>query len=163
MKAMKDPPKQKHAKRPRKEPIPPPTEAERLVRARQEFSKATIFVAEAEMLAARRDTPNACAHAAYYAMNHCASAAILASGGTGKTKSSPQSHKDTILHFVVLVNGESEELRDCGKALNGAFNAREIADYGMDRSISADDAAQVASDAARFIRACRERWNLDKL
>ncbi|MCX5511932.1 hypothetical protein C3941_07650 [Kaistia algarum] len=163
MKAMKDPPKKKHANRPRKEPLSPLSDAERLVRARQEFGKATVFVTEAEKLAVRRDTPNACAHAAYYAMNHCALAAVLASGGIGRINSAPQNHRDTIFHFAALVEGESEELRECGKALNGAFSAREIADYGMDASISADDAAQVASDATRFIRACRERWSLDKL
>jgi uncharacterized protein (UPF0332 family) len=161
MKRMTDPPIQKHTSRPRKLPSPPLSDTERRTRARAEFQKAVVLLAEAEKLGAWRGAPNACAHTAYYAMHHCAAAVILATGGVGKTRSSPANHQDVIRHFANLVEGESEDLIACGRALNRAFNARETADYGLTNVLTPNDAVLTANDATAFVRHCRERWGLD--
>jgi hypothetical protein len=77
-------PKKKHANRPRAAPVVPLSELERGIKAQQEFEKAMIHLIEAERIAKWGSAPNACVHSAYYAMHHCASAAILAAGGVGK-------------------------------------------------------------------------------
>jgi uncharacterized protein (UPF0332 family) len=92
---------------------------------------------------------------------HCAAAVILVTGGVGKSRSSPANHQDVIRHFATLVEGESEDLNACGKALNRAFNARETADYGLANVAAPDDAVLTANDATAFVRHCRERRGLD--
>src|SRR3982074_146006 len=85
------PPKQKHVTKPRPAAVAPLSDSDRSIKARAEFEKAMIHLIEAERLAEWGNAPNACIHSAYYAMHHCASAAILAAGGVGKRRDVPKS------------------------------------------------------------------------
>lgn len=157
---MKYPPKKKHSNKPRSVPIIPLSEPQRLSLAQQEFDKALIHLAEAERIVDWGGAPNACVHSAYYAMEHCAAAAILATGGVGKRKDSPKSHEHIIEHFGKLVDGEPDPLGECGKMLSRARTDRMTADYGLIESVSNDDAAETTSDARKFVDACMTKWKL---
>jgi uncharacterized protein (UPF0332 family) len=74
----------------------PLSDTERAIKAKQEFEKAMIHLTEAEDIAEWGGAPNACVHSAYYAMYHCATAALLAAGGVGKRRDVPQSHEHVI-------------------------------------------------------------------
>jgi uncharacterized protein (UPF0332 family) len=89
------------------------------VKARQEFQKAVTHLEEAERLAQWGGAPNACVHSAYYAMHHCAAAAILASGGVGKRKDVPQSHEHVIQHFGGFLGESGKVLSRGAKRQNG--------------------------------------------
>jgi uncharacterized protein (UPF0332 family) len=153
------PPKKKHANRPRPEPVAPISDSDRSVKARQEFQKAVTHLEEAERLAQWGGAPNACVHSAYYAMHHCAAAAILASGGVGKRKDVPQSHEHVIQHFGNLIASEPGFLGESGKVLSRARSDRMVADYNLIRGATAEEAAATVRDARRFVDACKGRWN----
>jgi uncharacterized protein (UPF0332 family) len=154
----KHPPKQKHSSKPRRPPVVPLSDVERTVKAQQEFEKAMIHLIEAERLAAWGHAPNACAHSAYYAMHHCAAAAILTAGGVGKRGDVPQSHEHVIEHFGRLVASESGDLGESGMLLSRARTDRMVADYDLVRGIAQDEAAALAADARKFVDACRTKW-----
>ena len=158
--AKKHPPKKKHPKRPRPEPIVPLTDEEREHYAKSEFAKASMHLEEAEAQTKARIAPNACAHSAYYAMYHCAAASILAAGGVGKRKDFPASHTHVIEHFARLVVGEGGALAECGPLLSRAQTDRDVADYDLAREVSLKDAAALAADARRFLEACNTKWKL---
>src|SRR5438105_4927311 len=122
----KHPPKKKHTNRPRPAPVEPMSDFDRGIKAQQELEKAMIHLIEAERLAEWRSAPNACVHSAYYAMHHCASAAILAAGGVGKRRDIPQSHEHVIEHFGNLVATESGYLGQSGIALSRARTDRMV-------------------------------------
>lgn len=153
------PPKKKHAKRPRHDPIAPLSELDRNLKAAAEFQKSLVFLEEVERLAAWGEAPNACTHAAYYAMYHCASAAILASGGTGKKLDVPPSHEHVLQHFSRLVAGEPGELGRSALLLGRARTDRMVADYNLAQGATREEAGESAKDAGIFIKACRERWS----
>jgi hypothetical protein len=90
------PQKKKRANRPRRDAIVLLSELDRKIKAQQEFGKAMIHLIEAERMAEWGNAPNTCAHSAYYAMHHCAAAAILAAGGVGKRRDAPQSHEHIV-------------------------------------------------------------------
>ena len=154
----KHPPKRKHKNRPRPPPVIPLSDEERSIKAKQEFEKALLHLAEAEKLARWGEAPNACAHSAYYAMHHCACAAILAAGGVGKYSDVPKSHEHVIEHYGRLTAGEHGYLGESGKALSRARTDRDIADYGLGHTISAVDAAATTADARAFVDACAAKW-----
>jgi uncharacterized protein (UPF0332 family) len=157
---MTDPPKKKHVNRPRPAPVLPWTDAERAESAALEFAKATRHLNEAERIIKRRDVPLACVHLAYYAMHHCARAVILVSGGAGKLKNAPDSHRHVLEHFDRLTSGEIGDLGKAGATLSRAMGLREAADYGLDRDPSAADADEAVAEARVFMDACAKRWNL---
>lgn len=154
-----DPPKKKHPKRPRLETVKPWTDAERTERAAYEFQKALKFLTEVDKILPLRTVPNACVHSAYYAMYHCACAAILAAGGVGKLRNFPESHKHVLEHFAKLTANETGALAGAGAALNRVMGLREIGDYGVNRDPSHADAEIAVQEAHNFINACREKWN----
>ena len=154
------PHKKKHPKKPRPEPVVPLSEAERVTKCRQEFQKALMHLAEAERIASVEGAPNACVHSAYYAMHHCAAAAILAAGGVGKRGDVPQSHEHVIQHYGNLIASEQGFLGQSGMVLSRARTDRMVADYDLSRGVTNSEAAQTVSDARKFIDACRTRWNL---
>lgn len=155
----KHPPKKKHSNRPRPEPVTPLTELQRWSSAIQEFAKAEMHLQEAEAIAKAGIAPNAYAHSAYYSMHHCAAAAILASGGVGKRKSSPGSHTHVIEHFGLLVEGESGTLGETGRMLSRAQTDREVADYGLVSGMTQRSAAELTDSARTFLEACNNKWN----
>jgi uncharacterized protein (UPF0332 family) len=132
------PPKTKHANRPRRQPIVPLSDVERGMKARQEFEKALIHLKEAELMAAWGQAPNACVHSAYYAMHHCATAAILVGGGVGRRRDAPQSHEHIIQHYGKLIASEPGYLGGSGMVLGRARTDRMVADYNS----SAESAKQ---------------------
>lgn len=112
---MADPPKKKHFKRPREEVIRLSRD-EQVAKAAAEFAKAERKLADAELLAGRGDTPEPCAHAAYYAMYHAACAAILLAGGSTKRGDVPDNHRDVLLAFGRLVKPVSGAAQRDGRA-----------------------------------------------
>ena len=105
-------------------------------------------------------SPNACAHAAYYAMHHCACAAILIAGGVGKYRDVPKSHEHAIEHYGVLTASEGGLLGESGKALSRARTDRTIADYDLGQTVSTAEASAMTADAKRLVEACARRWRL---
>src|SRR2546430_9436904 len=127
--AKKHPPKKKHPNKPRPPAIVPISDIDRSVKAQQEFEKAMTHLIEAERLAEWGRAPNACIHSAYFAMHHCASAAILAAGGVGKHRDAPKSHEHVIEHYGKLVAAEAGDLGQSGMILSRARTDRMVADY----------------------------------
>jgi uncharacterized protein (UPF0332 family) len=156
-----DPPKKKRANKPRPNPIKLLSEDDRARLAQAEFNLAMIHLGEAEKLAAWSKAPNACVHAAYYAMHHCARAAILKSGGVGKRRDVPNSHEHVIEHYGNLVEGETNYLGQSARELNKARSERVKADYGIVvGGATREDAAYTAGEARRFVEACARKWML---
>jgi uncharacterized protein (UPF0332 family) len=154
----KHPPKKKHPNRPRSEPVIPLTDDARQALAAKEFRKAEMHLSEAEALSKIAVAPNACAHAAYYAMYHCAAAYILAAGGVGKRKDFPASHTHVIEHFGKLTVNEGGALADAGPMLSRAQTDRDVADYDLIETIAQKDAAETAAEARKFLDACDAKW-----
>jgi uncharacterized protein (UPF0332 family) len=155
----KHPPKKKHTKKPRPEPVIPMSDGDREVKARQEFQKAAVHLAEAVRLAQWGEAPNACVHSAYYAMHHCAAAVILTTGGVGKRKDVPQSHEHVIEHYGNLVASEPGFLAQSGMLLSRARTDRMVADYNLVRSVTKAEAEATVKDAQKFVAACKAKWN----
>ncbi len=155
------PTKKKHPRRPREVPVLPLSEGERRERAQLEYRKANLHLAEAEALVEMAAAPNACAHAAYYAMHHGACAALLLAGGVGKRKDVPKSHEHVLEHFTSLVLNETGPLARTGLMLNRARGERVIADYDLGADIAIVEAAAVTKDARVFLEACRARGSTD--
>jgi uncharacterized protein (UPF0332 family) len=155
--------KKKQANRPRPAPVVPLSDLDRQIKSQQEFEKAMIHLIEAERMAEWGHAPNASVHSAYYAMNHCATAAILAAGGVGKRRDAPQSHEHVIQHFGTLIASEPDYLGTSGMVLSRARTDRMVADYDLVRGVSARDATETVKDARQFIEACRVRWGFDRV
>ena len=155
----KHPPKKKHVNKPRPAAVVPLSDSDRSIKAQQEFEKAMIHLIEAERLAAWANAPNACIHSAYYAMHHCASAAILAAGGVGKRRDVPKSHEHVIEHYGKLVEAEIGNLGQSGRVLSRARTDRMAADYDLVRGGNNTDAAATTAEARAFIDACKSKWN----
>jgi uncharacterized protein (UPF0332 family) len=157
--AKSHPPKKKHANKPRPAAVVPLSDSERSIKAQQEFEKAMIHLIEAERLAEWGAAPNACVHSAYYAMHHCASAAILAAGGVGKRRDVPKSHEHVIEHYGKLVATEPGNLGLSGMVLSRARTDRMAADYDLVRGAKNSDAAATTAQARAFIDACKSKWS----
>jgi uncharacterized protein (UPF0332 family) len=117
-----------------------------------------IHLIEAERIAAWGNAPNACVHSAYYAMHHCAAAAILAAGGVGKRRDAPQSHEHIIQHYGNLIASEPGYLGQSGMVLGRARTDRMVADYNLIRGITDTEAAATVMDARQFVDACKTKW-----
>ena len=152
------PPRKRHANRPRPAPVVPLSDLERAIKAQQEFEKAMIHLIEAERIAQWGGAPNACVHSAYYAMHHCAAAAILAAGGVGKRGDVPQSHEHVIQHYGNLVADEPGFLGQSGMVLSRARTDRMVADYDLVRGVTNLDATAIVKDAREFVDACKIKW-----
>jgi uncharacterized protein (UPF0332 family) len=157
--AKKHPPKKKHVNRPRPAVVLPISDRDRSIKAQGEFEKAMIHLEEAEKLAAWGGAPNACVHSAYYAMYHCAAAAILASGGVGKHRDVPKSHEHVIEHYGKLVASEAGDLGQSGMVLNRARADRMVADYDLIRGATQKDAELTTAEARKLVDACRGKWS----
>jgi uncharacterized protein (UPF0332 family) len=155
----KHPPKKKHAKKPRPDPVVEMSARDREIKAKQEFQKAKVHLEEAVRLARWGEAPNACVHSAYYAMHHCAAAAILASGGVGKRKDVPQSHEHVIQHYGNLVASEPGILGRSGMLLSRARTDRMVADYNLVQNVTNEAAEATVKDAQEFVKACQAKWN----
>jgi len=147
------PPKKKHKNKPRSEPAAPWSDEQRSTEAWLSFERAMLHLGEAEQMATWGKAPNACIHAAYYAMYHCAIAAILASGGVGRRRNYPLSHEHIIEHYSKLVSGEPGDLGQTGVLINRARSERVTVDYGAISGAEVNDAADTTADAKRFIEA----------
>ena len=156
--AKKHPPKKKHINKPRPAAVVPLSDGERSIKAQEEFEKAMIHLIEAERLAKWGDAPNACIHSAYYAMYHCASAAILAAGGVGKRRDVPKSHEHVIEHYGKLVAAEPGNIGQSGMVLSRARTDRMVADYDLVRGVNKSDAVATTADARAFINSCKSKW-----
>ncbi len=153
------PPKKKHINKPRPAPVVPLSDNDRLNAAQREFEKGMIHLIEAERLAEWGRAPNACIHSAYYAMYHCASAAILAAGGVGKRRDVPKSHEHVIQHYGKLVDGMPGHLGQSGMVLSRARSDRMVADYDLIRGAGPRDAADTTAEARGFVHACKDKWD----
>jgi uncharacterized protein (UPF0332 family) len=155
------PPKKKRNNRPRPGPIEPLSDADREVRAQQEFEKAMINLIEAERIAEWGKAPNACTHSAYFAMHHCARAAVLAAGGAGKRRDAPQSHEHVIEHYGKKIAGEPGYLGQSGMVLSRARSDRMVADYDLVRGITNPDAIEIVKEARKFVEANKAKWGFE--
>ncbi|MBY5667400.1 HEPN domain-containing protein [Rhizobium leguminosarum] len=162
-KVMKDPAKKKGTNRERKTPQPPLADKVREQKSSQEFAKALTLIAEAKILAKNGTTPHACAHTVYFAMYHCARAALLQSGGVGKTKDVPNSHEAVVQHFGNLNENGFAGPVNLGQVLNRARGMRVMSDYDLVEEISDDDATESVSEAVEFIEKCRSTWKLETI
>lgn len=154
---MTQPPKKKHPKRPREPaPIRIPRDVQ-LSKARAEFEKAATLLQEAESAVAKGGLPNAAVHLGYYAMHHCAIAALLVAGGVDKYGDVPRSHEHIATHFGILVAAR-EGLEHLGPKLRKAMDARMGVDYDTAYRVSAADAAELAGTARQFLEACKAGW-----
>jgi len=86
-----------------------------------------------------------CISRAYYAVFHAAQAALLNEGITPKTHSGTHSLFDN--HFVK----RNRLPRDVARTLRQAYNSRQLADYGLEASMSRETGEQVLKDAAIFV------------
>ena len=154
------PPKKKARKQTASRARRPYVDSKRNSKAQQEFEKATMHLVEAEQIASSGQAPNACAHSAYYAMYHCAAAAILAAGGVGKRRDVPQSHEHVIQHYGNLIAGEPGFLAQSGMVLSRARDRQDGSDYNLIRGVTAAEAAATVEDAREFVGACKTKWNL---
>lgn len=157
---MTDPPKKKHMKRERPQPAPPLTEAQRRSMALFGFRKAQRLLLEAEIIHKSENAPNACVHASYYVLEHCACAAILLFGGVGKIKGFPKNHADIILHIGIFTHGAADGLNGFGEALKEVYNFREISDYSVERDATNKDADVSVKHARRYFEDCCRKWDL---
>jgi uncharacterized protein (UPF0332 family) len=137
------------------------SDLERKVKAQREFQKAMIHLTEAERISASGSAPNASVHSAYYAMHHCASAAILAGGGVGKRRDVPQSHEHVIEHYGKLVASETGYLAQSGMVLSRARTDRMVADYDLVRGVTKSEAEITVKEARQFVDACKIKWNFN--
>jgi uncharacterized protein (UPF0332 family) len=138
------------------------SDLERGIKARREFEKASIHLIEAERMAAWGNAPNACAHSAYYAMHHCAAAAILAAGGAGPSRDAPPNHEHIIQHYGNLVASEAGYLGQSGRVLSRARTDRMVADYDLVRGITNAEATATVQDARQFVDACKAKWDFQE-
>lgn len=149
--------KKEKAKKPRPEEL-----AFLLNFARGRLRLGELHLREAELLIKRNDTPNACAHAAYYAMHHCAAAALYLEGKTGKSGMVVESHEHVLQHYAKLVEGEIAPLSETAEWLNQARALRVKADYGMvNGGATREDAHESWVNAVMFFKLFHERWTLD--
>ena len=128
------------------------------MRARAEYRKAIGHLQDAEILAKRGDTPNPCAHAAYYAMYHAACAVLLITGGVDKRGDLPDNHRDIVLHYGGRVAKEATPMAESGAILNNALNDRMIADYVLDSAVPDSAAKDLTKKARQFVDGIAQRW-----
>lgn len=130
--------------------------------ARGRLRLGEVHLSEAELLVKKGDTPNACAHAAYYAMYHCAAAALYLENRTGKNGLVVESHEHVLQHYANLVKDEALPLSETAMWLNQARAARVRADYGMVYGgATREDAQESCTNAILFFKLFREKWSLD--
>jgi uncharacterized protein (UPF0332 family) len=153
--------------KPRREAIQETTDAEREDEAEQAIEKASIHLKEAEEMAPWGRAPNACVHAAYYAMHFVAVAALFRAGGVGPRRSVPESHEHVLLHYIKLAEAQTGFLRDSGKILNRARDMRVQCDYFTDddgnrdfgmHGASKKEATEITEQARLMLSAWREVW-----
>ena len=154
---MTDPPKKKHPTRPREEVIRLSRD-EQVTKAVAEFAKAKRKLKDAELLASRGDTPEPCAHAAYYAMYHAACAAILLNGGSTKRGDVPDNHRDVLMAFGRLVDDLPPPLKETGMMLSDALRLRMVADYVLGGEVGAGEADIAVKNARELLDQCQKHW-----
>jgi uncharacterized protein (UPF0332 family) len=159
---MAHPAKKKHQNRPRKIPIVPLTDEQREKMSNQEFRKALSLAKEAEIVSKLGSAPSACVHSAYFAMEHCAGAAILRYGGVGAERSFPRRHQDIILHIERLTADETGDMRGFGDSLKEVYLLREAADYFVSRDPTNSDATFAVEQMHKYLNAIRAKWHFSE-
>lgn len=157
-KKLAHPPKKKHQTRPRQIPVVPLTDIQRETISNHEFARAAALATEAESVLKLAAAPSSCVHTAYFAMEHCACAAILRFGGVGKELSFPKKHQDIILHIERFTADETGNLSGFGDGLKVVYRLREAADYFTSRNPSNADAAFAVETMRKYLDATREKW-----
>ena len=117
-------------------------------------AKAQTFLRTAERAMSDGDY-DSCASRCYYAMFSVAQAALLAKGLRAS------SHKGVISlfgeHFVKTGVLEGH----MGRAINYAYDARLVGDYGVSRSVAQEEAEDLLNTARDFVgkvKAYLDRW-----
>jgi uncharacterized protein (UPF0332 family) len=114
------------------------------------IAKAQRYLKSARLLLDDGDHES-CVSRSYYAMFYCAQAMLLTGGLTFS------SHKGVISGFGEQFIKTGVLPRELGRALNKAFEKRQLGDYEAMPVVSSEDAGEVLTDAVEFCSAI-ERW-----
>lgn len=112
------------------------------------LSRARIFLAQMNGLDPE-SRAEAIIHLAYYAMYHAALAVIQA-----RTGEAPFRHGAVINRFGLVVKDMDEEAKKAGEILHISFNARIVADYGVEHESLSTKADLIRSEAEEFVQVC---------
>lgn len=85
----------------------------------------------------------------YYAMHHAAVALLQQRDG-----SAPLKLNQVVTSFAEFLTTRAEEDERFGRALNRAFNARIVEDYGVLEVADVDEAREIRSQAEDFVEFC---------
>ena len=118
------------------------------------IEKAERFLHTAEYALGIGDY-DSCASRGYYAMFFTAEAALLTKGLSGS------SHKGVISLFGEHFTRTGFLERHLGRALNDAYDKRLIGDYGVDRTVTKEEAEDLLEAAREFVQKVKDyldRW-----
>jgi len=124
--------------------------------AQRAWANAEVHLAEAEAIDPSK-SPAALVHTSYYAMFHAARACLLKEKGTA-----PKKHDSVIREFGRLASMGDERLRQCGRDLNAAYDARIKADYSDVPGTTADAARAALRKASAFLEHCAAAFGFDR-
>jgi uncharacterized protein (UPF0332 family) len=116
------------------------------------IEKAERFLHTAEYALGTGDY-DSCASRGYYAMFFVAEAALLTKGLTGS------SHRGVISLFGEHLAKTGILERYLGKALNDAYDKRLIGDYGVDRTVTKEEAEDLLEAARDFVVKVKDYLN----
>lgn len=117
--------------------------------AAKRYAKALRFLDQAEGHSPE-EAPESTIHVPYYAMMHAAAAVLL-----DRTGEVPKSHSGVIGQFSRLIPNDDERGRLFGRAFNNAEQLRLFSDYDDSAVPTADEAAELRTQAAEFVAYCR--------
>jgi len=117
--------------------------------AAKRYAKALRFLDQAERHSPE-EAPESTIHVSYYAMMHAAAAVLL-----DRTGEVPKSHSGVIGQFSRLIPNGDERGRLFGRAFNNAEQLRLFSDYDDSAVPTAEEAAELRTQAADFVAYCR--------
>lgn len=117
--------------------------------AERRYAKALRFLEQAGRHSPE-GAPESTIHDSCYAMMHAAAAVLL-----DKTGEVPKSHSGVIGQFSRLIPNDDERGRGFGRAFNNAEQLRLFADYDDSALPTAEEAAELRTQAADFVAYCR--------
>jgi uncharacterized protein (UPF0332 family) len=118
--------------------------------AAKRYAKAMRFLEQANRHSPG-EAPESTIHVSYCAMLHAAAAAVL----LDRTGEVAKSHSGVIGQFSRLIPNDDERGRSFGRAFNNAEQLRLFSDYEDSAVPTAEEAAELRTQAADFVAYCR--------